>query len=139
MTAAFWTKEQDEKLASLYQTHTSAAIGEIMGRTESAIIARLNKLGLRRPQLKLKAKAPLHTYMSGEMRDALTASAKARGVTVGTIVRVLIAREYGLSTDGMIIPEGRVKKTRRPRAKIVSNQLVERPAPSMPFVPIGRD
>lgn len=28
---------------------------------------------------------------------------------------------------------------RRHRAKVVSNQFVERPTPSMPFVPIGRD
>lgn len=139
MTPAFWTKEQDDKLAALYQSHTSGAIGEIMGRTERAIIARLNKLGLRRPHMKLKSRAPLHTYMSGEMRDALSATAKARGVTVGTVVRVLIAQEYGLSTEGMIIPEGRVKKSRKPRHKLVNNQYVPHAKPSMPFVNIRND
>ena len=138
MTAAFWTPEQDERLASLYQTNTSGRIGEIMGRTESAIIARLNKLGLRRPQLKLKNKAALHTYMTGEMRDRLLASAKARGVTVGTIVRTLIAREYGLSTEGVVIPEGKSKTGRKRRHPIVNNQF-KPGAPSMPFVPMGRD
>lgn len=43
-----WTAEDDARLAALVPTHTDAEIGQEMGRTTCAVVARRGNLGIRR-------------------------------------------------------------------------------------------
>jgi len=49
MISRLWSPEEDATLAALYGTHTNAAIGALIGRSEPAVLNRARKLGIYKP------------------------------------------------------------------------------------------
>lgn len=133
-----WMPEEDDRLRELIVLHSNSEVAVLMGRSEKSVIARLNILGITRNKGKSGAIATCFT-VSPTMKAALQADADKRGMTIGTIIREIVAAHYGLNEPTRALTGGpRPGAGRRPRAKVVSNQFVPPKIgkPSMPAIPM---
>lgn len=132
-----WTLLDENRLREMLDTHSNAEIGAAIGRSEKAVKSKLRRMGLRRKHEysdHINTTVALSPLMKGELQ----ALADARSVSIGSIIREILAARLGMSDERTIAVHG--GKSRKPRVKLVNNQFnPDRANPSMPFVQIGRD
>ncbi len=132
MTRKHWTVEDDAQLAALWQSHTAAQIGEIMGRTKSSILQRKHVLGLNRyietsDHEGLQIKIPRAVVRAGREEAART------GKSLSGVIASIVAEHFGIE-----LPKGFNPWARNGGARIAGNAFPPR-VPSLPSIPIGRD
>ena len=142
MPALNWTQEQEDQLRRLWPRSTTADVARAMGKTARAVTMRAHRLGLRR-DYETTGYVHMGIKMPAAMRDKLQAEADLRAVTIGSIIREVLAAHLGLAPGKAIATKGghggpRSGAGRKPRHKLVNNQFVPS-KPSMPFVNIRSD
>lgn len=133
-----WTLAEENTVRLMLETHSNAEIGAAVGRSERAVMLKLHRMGLRRRH-EYSDYISTTIALSPLMKAELQALADAREVSIGSIIREILAAKLGMADERTIAVKGGM--SRKPRVKLVNNQMTP-PAtgkPSMPFVNIGRD
>jgi hypothetical protein len=136
VTPALWTLAEENRLRELLPTHSNHELARAFQRSEKAIALKLNRMGLRR--IVTRSDGISTTIMlPPSMKRVVQAEADRKKITVGSVIREILAAHYKLEGERTIAVRG--GKSRKPRHKLVNNQFVPHAKPSMPFVNIRND
>ena len=130
-----WTLLEENRLRALLPTHCNKELARVMGRSPKAIALKLHKMGLRRVITHSDGISTTIT-LSPKMKAKAQAEADRKKITIGSVIREILASHYKMEGEKTVAVHG--GKSRKPRHPIVNNQF-KPSAPSMPFVPMGRD
>lgn len=131
---SIWTASEENQLRAMVNTHTNKEIGKLLGKDRKDVAGKLYRMGLKRATERVGG-ATTTIRLSDTMRAALERDATEKQITIGSIVRAIIAEHYGLEGERIVaVRGGKRMRAGRPRLSPVTFSK-----PSMPFVNIGRD
>lgn len=130
-----WTAEHDARLKELWPTTPGAEIARQFGCAKSTIYARVSRLGLTRSFYGNDAVSVWFT-IPRTLRDELAAEGRRKNMPPSGVLASILYDHYGVERPVGFNPWGKNGGKREVSAAKV--KMVPR-APSMPFVPMGRD
>jgi hypothetical protein len=131
-----WTLAETNRMRAMLNDKTNAEIGAALGRSESSVCGRLCRLGWVRTAPEKSDGISTTMTLSPRMKMLLQTEADRRNITIGSVVREIVAKHFRLENEKTIAVHG--GKSRKAPEIIVRSVSVPR-KPSMPFVNIGRD
>lgn len=131
---SIWTASEENQLRAMVNTHTNKEIGKLLGKDRKDVAGKLYRMGLRRKTERISSLTTT-IRLSETMKAKIQADADRLDVTIGSVMREIIAKHYGIQGERIWAVRG--GKSRGRDHRLPEPCVYDKP--SMPFVNIGRD